>query len=188
MSLLHLCLLSIVVLSSQVNCQTTATWVVAMLEQHNEARANVSRCIVPGLPPAKRLMPLMWDAALQRQAQLHANKCTLDEASMDDRKTTRFSHVGQASSTGNVAKNVLSRWFNEYKKLDIITNHCNSCPCRDFRMVISDQVTHIGCAVGNCKETPVLSANFVTVCFYAPYTHDKHRPVYEFGTEEDCIP
>ncbi|KER22311.1 SCP-like protein [Opisthorchis viverrini] len=188
MSVLQLCLLSIVVLSSEVNGQTTATWVTTMLEQHNEARANVSRCIVPGLPPPKSLKPLIWDATLQRQAQLHASKCTLDEAPMNERTTTRFSSVGQAATTGNVAKNVFARWFSEYKRLDFNTNYCNRCPCRDFRMALSDRVTHVGCAVGNCRDNPVSSANFVTICFYAPYQPDKDRPIYEIGTEEDCIP
>ncbi|TGZ67866.1 hypothetical protein CRM22_004553 [Opisthorchis felineus] len=187
MSVLHLCLLSILVLSSQVNGQTTAAWVTQMLEQHNEGRANVSSCIVPGLPPPKSLKPVLWDNALQQRAQLHANKCTLNEAPMSERTTSRFSSVGQAAATGNVPKNIYFKWFNEYKRLDFNTNQCSRCPCDDFKIALSDQVTHVGCAVANCRGNVALSANFLTVCFYAPYQPDKNRLPYEIGTEEDCI-
>lgn len=108
-------------------CDFTQEEKDALLQYHNNARANVN-------PPAEHMPNLVWDDTLAQIAQNWANKCQGSKILNHNSKRSEeygsyvgeniYAQSGSPSTRPNI-KNCVDLWVSEVKDYDFDSNTCS---------------------------------------------------------------
>jgi pathogenesis-related protein 1 len=135
-----------------------SAFVTALLDAHNNVRANAVPTPSPALPP------LDWSDALATTAQGWADRCA-------------FEH-----STGNLGENlavfsqldvepgrVVELWASEVSDWNHADNRCAAGrACGHYTQIVWRDTARVGCGVARCDDVADFGAGALWVCNYDP--------------------
>ncbi|GAA47945.1 GLIPR1-like protein 1 [Clonorchis sinensis] len=157
--------------------QTTEDQRQKFLKFHNDLRDKIRKCELPGQPPAKApYEPMVWDTAVEAQAQKWADKCLFSHGETDG--------VGQNIAIAGSVEVAVKLWADEYVNYDPESGECKpSGGCLHYTQMAWAASTKLGCGVKNCPNI----GGTLYVCDYKPRGNYWGAKPYTAGTKEDCL-
>ncbi|WP_338873349.1 CAP domain-containing protein [Myxococcus stipitatus] len=136
----------------------------AMLDAHNEARANARPTPKPPLPP------LVWSDAAARQAATWAKACKFEH---NPNRGDFGENLAAATPDTWGTLQVVKSWADEASDYDHTRNTCKKGKvCGHYTQVVWRKTTGVGCATVLCKKNSPFGEAFPTwqlwVCNYTP--------------------
>ncbi|KAH9515649.1 Peptidase inhibitor 16 [Bulinus truncatus] len=140
-----------------------------MLDEHNNARAQEG---------AEDMTTLVWDNALEMNAQKHVDKCEMSHSSRSERTDIgSFKYVGENlffhSATPD-PKEVTKQWYDEKMFYTYYTMACTAGQdCGHYTQVVWAKTAAIGCGVKYCNAVGGIPggqapAGYLVNCQYGP--------------------
>jgi uncharacterized protein YkwD len=165
----------------------------AILDYHNQLRANVAQGQVGGQPSASNMDIMRWDDALAKVAQDYSEQCVWGHnsartsqfisykslASFEVDSSTTYIGENLAMGTGgsissDYAKYLIDLWFNEHTLYSYSSKSCRGV-CGHYTQMVWANSRYLGCGMTQC------SFGYFLVCNYGPGGNNGNYP-YESGT------
>jgi len=163
----------------------------AVLDRHNQLRAQVAQGNQPGQPPAANMNQLVWNTELADIAQRWADQCNFGHD--DNRNKLDGTQVGQnvafsgnsrqqnEDELTNVAIGQVDNWFNEVSMFNpnSISNYMFDFSTGHYSQMVWADTTELGCGSVYYQEGGFW--RYYLVCNYAVAGNFQGMAVYQIG-------